>query len=364
MGKDYYKILGVQKDSNDDELKKAYRKMALKYHPDKNKSPGAEEKFKEIAEAYEVLSDPNKREVFDQFGEDGLKKGTGSTSSGAPDAGFSSYSFHGDPHETFRMFFGDENPFANFFFQNSGAGGPFQSSGPGGSQRMYNFSTGGDPMDIDDDPFGTFGGMSGMGRNTGMSGMSGNHKKHQDPAIMHDLPVALEDIYRGTTKKMKITRKVLNPDGRSSRSEEKVLTIDVKPGWKSGTKITFPKEGDQTPNNVPADVVFIIKDKPHPYFTRNGSDLIYKVNIGLREALVGTDIKIRTLDEKTLPLRIAEIIKPNTQRRIEGEGLPLSNQPHRKGDLIIEFDILFPDALSPSAKDVLSNVLPSSTFTQ
>jgi len=368
MGKDYYKILGVQKDSNEDELKKAYRKMALKYHPDKNKSPGAEEKFKEIAEAYEVLNDPKKREIFDKYGEDGLKRGGGGGGGGGGPGpggmpeGFNNYSFHGDPHETFRMFFGDENPFANFFFQhNAGPGGP--------QQRMYNFSTGGDPMDTDDDPFSSMGGMPGMpgmGRNPGMSGgmpgyKMGGRRKQQDPAIVHELPVSLEDIYKGTTKKMKITRKILNPDGHSTRSEEKVLTIEVKPGWKSGTKITFPKEGDQTPNNVPADVVFIIKDKSHPYFTRDGSNLRYKVKIGLRESLVGTEVQIRTLDGRRIPLRLAEVIKPTTVRRIPGEGLPLPKQPQQKGDLVIEFDIVFPENLTSNVKDILSSVLPATT---
>ena len=100
---------------------------------------------------------------------------------------------------------------------------------------------------------------------------------------MHNLQVSLEDVYKGTTKKMKITRKVLNPDRRSVRPEDKVLTIEIKPGWKAGTKVTFPKEGDQTPNNIPADIVFVIKDKPHPVFVRDGSDLKYKAKIGLRE---------------------------------------------------------------------------------
>ena len=126
------------------------------------------------------------------------------------------------------------------------------------------------------------GGMHGMG---GMPGGS-PHRKRQDPAVVHNLQVSLEDIYKGTSKKMKITRKVLNPDGRSVRPEDKVLTIDIKPGWKAGTKVTFPKEGDQTPNNVPADIVFVIKDKPHPLFTRDGSDIKYKVKIGLREVSV------------------------------------------------------------------------------
>ena len=275
--KDYYKVLGVAKDATEEQIKKAYRKMALKYHPDKNKSPGAEEKFKEVAEAYEVLSDPKKKEVYDKYGDEGLKGGA----PGGPEGGNFTYTFHGDPHETFRMFFGDENPFGSFF---SFGGGPGGTSGS--HSRMF-FNHGGDSMDIDDDPFSSFGvgGMPGMHNMGGMAGMHGGspHRKRQDPAIVHNLQVNLEDVYKGTTKKMKITRKVLNLDRRSVRPEDKVLTIDIKPGWKAGTKVTFPKEGDQTPNNIPADIVFVIKDKPHPVFVRDGSDLKYKAKIGLRE---------------------------------------------------------------------------------
>jgi curved DNA-binding protein CbpA len=95
--------------------------------------------------------------------------------------------------------------------------------------------------------------------------------------------VALEDILTGTTKKMKITRRVLNPDGRTSRSEDKFLTLEIKPGWKAGTKVTFPREGDQAPNTIPADVVFVIRDKPHPKFTRDGSDIKYRAKVSLRQ---------------------------------------------------------------------------------
>jgi DnaJ-class molecular chaperone len=108
-------------------------------------------------------------------------------------------------------------------------------------------------------------------------------KKTQDPPIEHELFVTLEEIATGTTKKMKISRKVLNPDGRSTRSEDKVLTIDIKPGWKQGTKITFPREGDQSPATIPADIIFIIKDKPHPTFRRDGADLIYTAKISLKD---------------------------------------------------------------------------------
>ena len=194
MGKDYYKILGItNKGAKEDEIKKAYRKMALKYHPDKNKSPGAEEKFKEVAEAYEVLSDPKKREVYDKFGEEGLK-GSAGNSAGPGEGGNFQYTFHGDPHETFRMFFGDENPFASFFsFGGPGGGGP-------SSSRMF-FSTGGDPMDVDDDPFGGFGAFPGHGgHRMGHQGQGGHSRKKQDPPVTRDLLVSLEEIFKGTTK--------------------------------------------------------------------------------------------------------------------------------------------------------------------
>jgi len=351
MGKDYYKSLGVAKGAKDDEIKKAYRKMALKYHPDKNKSPGAEEKFKEVAEAYEVLSDPKKKEIYDKYGEEGLKGGMGSGPSsggGRPGAGFSqSYSFHGDPHETFRMFFGNENPFDSFF----SFGGPHGSSGGGmggmGGSPFFQFqqSSGHDDMEVDD-AFGRYGQAS--------------RQKKQDPAIVRELLVSLEEILNGTSKKLKITRKVLNPDGRSTRLEDKILTIDIKPGWKAGTKITFPKEGDQNPGTIPADIVFVIKDRPHQTFVRDGSDIKYTQRMSLRDALCGSTIQVPTLDGRRIPVALNDVIKPTTQKRIQGEGLPLPKTPTRRGDLIVDFNIIFPDSIPMATKEVLKDCIPPS----
>ena len=183
MGKDYYKTLGVSQAATDEDLKKAYRKMALKYHPDKNKSAGAEEKFKEIAEAYDVLSDPKKREIYDKYGEEGLKGG-GSAGAGSDGSSFT-YTFHGDPHETFRMFFGGEDPFASFFAHSGAHGGP--------ASHMFHF--GGNDMDIDNDPFSSFGSASHMHS----FGSPGKKKKEQDPAITHDLEVC--NIYTPCLRK-------------------------------------------------------------------------------------------------------------------------------------------------------------------
>lgn len=348
MGKDYYKILGITKGASDDEIKKAYRKMALKYHPDKNKSPGAEDKFKEIAEAYDVLSDPNKKEIFDKHGEDGLKGGMGGGGSTGGRSGNFTYTFHGDPHETFRMFFGNENPFESFF----SAGGPAGMGGMGRSP-FFQFQSGGlgvdEDMDIDDPLAQQHHQFGGHGR-----------RKHQDPAVIRELQVSLEEVLSGTTKKLKITRKVLNSDGRTTRSEDKILTIDIKPGWKAGTKITFPKEGDQTPHNVPADIVFVIKDKPHMLFTRDGSDIRYKANISLRDALCGTTIQVPTLTNRKIPLALNEVIKPNSTKRIQGEGLPVPKTPTQRGDLLVEFNVVFPNSISTNTKDILKDLIPQS----
>ncbi|GMT14298.1 hypothetical protein PFISCL1PPCAC_5595, partial [Pristionchus fissidentatus] len=339
MGKDYYKILGVTKTSSDDEIKKAYRKMALKYHPDKNKEAGAENKFKEIAEAYDVLSDPKKKEIYDKYGEEGLKGGGGNgfDPSGMGGAGANGYryQFQGDPMHMFSQFFGGDDPFSMF-----GGGGGGGHPGAGHPGMFFNF--GGD------------GGMENAAYGAGHPGQ----RKRQDPTVQHELAVSLEDIHKGCTKKMKITRKVLAADGQSTRVEDKVLTINVKPGWKSGTKITFPKEGDQHPGRVPADIVFVIKDKSHPKFKREGSDIRYVHKISLKESLCGVSLQVPTLDGTTMPFSVTDIIKPSTARRITGQGLPNPKAPNTRGDLIIEFDVKFPTTLTDAQKQQLQQILP------
>ena len=367
MGKDYYKVLGVARGASDDDLKKAYRKLALKYHPDKNKAPGAEEKFKEIGEAYDVLSDPKKRQIYDQLGEEGLKGGGGMPpggGSGPASGGFGgmppgggmpggyTYSYHGDPRATFAQFFGTADPFESFFGGGGGGmpGGGF-GGGPGGGVRGFGGPGmgGGEPMDIGD----ILGGLGGGGQGGGRR----KQPRAQDPTIEKEVFVTLEEVSTGVEKKMKISRKVYSEDG-SVRNEEKVLKIQVKPGWKSGTKITFAKEGDQVPGKIAADIAFIIRDKPHKLFTRDGANLKYTYKIPLREALCGSVLHIPTLDNRKIGLDCTgDIIKPNTVKRLQGYGLPLSKEPSKRGDIVVNFEILFPDSLTKSSKDILFDVL-------
>lgn len=352
MGKDYYKTLQVAKNATEDEIKKAYRKLALKFHPDKNKAADAEEKFKEIAEAYEVLSDKKKRDIYDQVGEEGLKAGAGAGghpgfARGASPGGQSfSYQFHGDPYETFKQFFQSDGVFSSMgSFGNGGGGMIFEDF---------------DAMDVD--------GSGGRGGFTRMNGFPGffsgspqngcSKKLRQDPPIERDLPVSLEEVLTGCTKKMKITRRVIKPNGQHLK-EDKILTINVKPGWKSGTKITFNQEGDQSPNALPADVIFVIKDKPHPHFKRDGSDIKYTARISLKEALTcNSAIRVPTLDGEPVTLAIKDIVKPSTTKRLPGRGLPLPKEPRRRGDLIVSFDIQFPTFLPETTRQILADLLP------
>ncbi|CAH8566004.1 unnamed protein product [Schistosoma turkestanicum] len=334
MGRDYYKILGINKNATDEEIKKAYKKQAFQYHPDKNKSPNAEEKFKEIAEAYDVLSDPKKRAIYDEHGEEGLKNGPTSSGGGQ---GYT-YTFHGDPRETFRMFFGNDDPFSGFF----ASGG-----------RRTNAA---EPMNVDD----FFGGtpLGGFFETRNIN-TTGGRRPQQDLPIYHDLSVSLEDVLYGTTKKIRITRARLNADGQTTRQEEKTVEIEVKKGWKAGTKITFPREGDETTKGcIPADVVFVLKDRTHKHFKREGSDVRYKAKISLKQALCGGTVSIPRIAGSPISLPLTDIVKPGTIKRIPGEGLPFPKETSRRGDIIVEFEIKFPESLLSSQKSQLASILP------
>lgn len=322
MGQDYYNILELTRSGRDAEIKKAYRILALKFHPEKPKNIGDQavyEKFKQVAEAYDVLSDESKRATYDQFGEEGLKcgvpEGSGSEGGGSAGAWTSGYTFHGNAEKVFRDFFGGDNPYQEFFDR------------------------------VDGDMSMSYGGLHGRG------------SKKQDPPIERELALSLEEVFHGCTKKMKISRRVMNEDGHTSSIRDKILTITVKKGWRPGTRITFPEEGDQGPNNVPADIVFIVKDKAHPRFQRIGIDLVYTAKVPLGKALTGCTVDIHTLDDRTLHIPITDIVKPGYNKVVPGEGMRISKDPSQKGDLIIKFDIEFPQSLMPEKKELIKHAL-------
>ncbi|XVE76555.1 hypothetical protein DITRI_Ditri12bG0182700 [Diplodiscus trichospermus] len=338
MGVDYYKILQVDRNAKDEDLKKAYRKLAMKWHPDKNPNnkKEAEAKFKQISEAYDVLSDPQKRAVYDQYGEEGLKgqmppPGAGGFHGG--DGGPTMFGFNTrSPDDIFSEFFGFSSPFGGM-----GDMGGSRAGASGFPRGMFG-----------EDIFGSFRGGAGEG--------STMHRK--GPPIERTLPCSLEDLYKGTTKKMKISRDVTDSIGRPTTVEE-ILTIEIKPGWKKGTKITFPEKGNEQRGVIPSDLVFIIDEKPHSVFKRDGNDLIVTQKISLVEALTGYTALLTTLDGRNLTVPINNIISPSYEEVVKGEGMPIPKEPSRKGNLRIKFNIKFPTKLTTEQKTGLKRLLSS-----
>jgi DnaJ-class molecular chaperone len=295
VNKDYYAILGISRWATDDEIKRAYKQKALKHHPDKNRDDlDAEKKFTDISEAYEMLSDPYKRSIYDRY--------------------------HSDYFNTnFRRSFSTGNNYRSSF---------------GSTHPTY-------------DSFNTY------------------FKRYKDPTTFYDLYVTLDEINKGTTRKLKVTRQRFKPELHMAEKDEKVLEIQVKPGWKEGTKITFENEGDEgDQHTIAGDIVFIIRDKPHPIFERSNSDLIYRVKLTLKQALLGTLIVIPFLDSTKPPYQLRtyqEIITPQTEKRFPNEGLPYPKDLTKRGDLIVKFDILFPKLLNQEQRTFADMCFSNST---
>jgi len=332
MGVDYYIILNVGRGASEDDLKKAYRKLAMKWHPDKNPNnkKEAEAKFKQISEAYEVLSDPQKRAIYDQYGEEGLK-------GQVPPPGASSFAGRGGSNVRFNPR-NAEDIFAEFFGDSSPFGG---MGGFGMVTRGSRFQ---------DSMFGGFGGPESMfgsyGEGFGGGATMGPRKAKP---VENRLQCTLEELYKGTTKKMKISRNIADISGKTLPVDE-ILTIKIKPGWKKGTKITFPEKGHEEPNVVPADLIFVVDEKPHDVYKRDGNDLVVTQKISLNEALTGYTINLTTLDGRNLNIPINDVIKPGYEKVVPNEGMPLTKEPGKKGNLRIKFDIKFPSRLTAEQK--------------
>ncbi|OWM65343.1 dnaJ homolog subfamily B member 1-like [Punica granatum] len=345
MGVDYYNILKVNRNASEDDLKKAYKRLAMIWHPDKNptsRRSEAEAKFKQISEAYDVLSDHQKRQIYDLYGEEALKSGQfppqPNARAGAghyrqhhgAGAGSSQYNgagFRFSPRDA-------EDIYAEFFGSESTSGGA--RGGRGFRDGFYRASNSG-------------------ASSSASSGATGEMRK--GPPVENVLPCSLEELYRGGTRKMKISRMVFDTFGKQCNVEE-ILTIEVKPGWKKGTKITFPDKGNQEqPGVIPPDLVFVIDEKPHAVYRRDGNDLVVDKEITLLEALTGKTLELTTLDGRNLMIPLTYIVKPGDDMLVPGEGMPISREPGKKGNLKIKFDVKYPSRLTSEQKAELRRVL-------
>ena len=331
-----YDALGVSPDVDDNSLKKAYRKLALQYHPDKN--PDAGEKFKEISHAYEVLSDPEKRSMYDRYGEEGL-------SGGGMGGGM-------DANDLFSQLFGGV-----FTGGMGGNGGRGRNSGPRRGKDMIHSLK----VSLEDLYLGKTAKLAlqknvvcdtckGSGGKPGVTpkkcrGCDGRGVRvtirQMGPMIQQMQSVCTE--CNGEGESIPAKEKCKTCQGKKVNRERKVLEVHIDKGMSNGQKITFHGESDQSPGVEPGDVIVVIDEQPHDRFTRKGDDLVLKVKVDLLTALAGGQFAINHLDNRQLIVRVlpGEVLKPGGLKLIPEEGMP-SHRHHNKGNMVLIFDVEFP----------------------
>ncbi|MCK6510617.1 DnaJ domain-containing protein [Myxococcota bacterium] len=310
--KDLYKILGVAKNASQDEIKTAYKKLAMKYHPDRNPDDpkAAEERFKEIAVAHEVLGDADKRKLYDEFGTAALRAGFDAEKARAYRWGGQSSGFGGadagfDIGSLFEQFFGGgrgANPFGSIF------------SGMGGMGGMGN------------DPFG--------GRTQGPRPSAGGD-------IEATLELDFTEALQGTT------REIRHPSGTGN------LKVNIPPGVKEGGRIRLRGKGQVGRNGGPAgDLLLLPKIRKHPFFSREEDDIFLDLPITLKEAYLGAQIEIPTPDGGTLQLKIPPSSQTGQKLRLRGKGVP-KGKNDGAGDLFVVLKVLVPKKQDERLKDLI-----------
>jgi len=318
--RDYYEILGISRNATQEEIKRAFRKKARQYHPDVNPNdPTAEEKFKEINEAYEVLRDPKTRELYDKYGHDFRKfkdMPPGWRPGGRP--GTYTYTWTSSGPGEVKINFEE-------IFGSSGGFGGFSSF----LEDLFS-----DIFDIS--------GKSGFGgRRTVFHPRAGDDLKYV-------LEVDFEEAFKGTTKHIRIQKPGI-PE------PPKTIKVKVPPGVKTGTKLRIAGEGmPGMDGGPPGDLYIEIRVKPHRLFKRKGDDLIATVPIKISQALLGAKIPIPSLDGR-IKLTVPPGTSSGTKFRIPNRGFPKINT-NRRGDLIIEVKIEVPKYLTPEQRRIATKL--------
>ncbi|XP_055342949.1 dnaJ homolog shv-like [Paramacrobiotus metropolitanus] len=317
-GRDFYKILGVPKNANTNQIKKAYRKLAKDLHPDKNKDdPNANARFQDLGSAYEVLSDAEKREKYDRFGEEGLKQD----------------SMHGDP---FASFFGG----FDFF----GGGGRQQPDIPRGADVLLELE-----VTLEELYSGNF---VEVVRNKPVAKPAAGTRKCncRQEMVTHQMGPGRFQMTQNTVCDQCPNVQFV--------TEERLLEIEVEAGMNDGQEHTFVAEGEPHVDGEPGDLKIRIVTKPHPVFERRGDDLYCNVTISLLDALNGFEMQLKHLDGHFVTVSRETVTWPGARIRKKGEGMPNYENNNQFGILYITFDVDFPkEQFSAEDKEVLKRIL-------
>lgn len=313
--KDFYAVLGVSRNAGDDEIKKAYRALAKQYHPDVNKGDkAAEEKFKEISEAYETLSDAKKRREYDMYGSGGMGAGAG-----GPGGGF---------YQNYR-----NGPMGGFDFSSYSGGG---AGSAGGTRVEYE-----DLGDIFGD---IFGGMGGAPRG-GFKSRGGRSAAMPGADRAYTMEIDFLESVNGTTTKI-----ALPQNGKSQK-----INVKIPPGVKTGSKIRLAGKGDPSPNHGPAGDLYIeIRVRPHPFFKRDGDDIYLDLPVSLKEAVSGAQIEVPTI-EGQLKMKIPAGTQSGQKLRLKGKGVA-HREGEGRGDQYVVALVQYPKDLSAEEKKALEEI--------
>jgi curved DNA-binding protein len=313
--KDYYAILGVKKDASQEDIQKAYRKLARKYHPDVNKAPEADVKFKEIGEAYEALKDPEKRQKYDQFGSAWKR----AQQTGSPPPGWEGIHFDFGDLGGQGFDFGGGEGFSSFFEMLFGGAGGRRGRGAGAGFEGFG---------------GGFGGQRGGG---------------DTEATIH---LTLEEALRGGKREITLS----DPN----TGQRKTLSVKIPEGVRAGQRIRLGGQGQPGAGGGPAgDLYLRIEIEPDPRFRVEGSDLHTSVPVAPWEAALGGDAEVQTLDG---PVRVKIPPGSSTGRKIRLRGRGLPKADGEKGDLLAEIRIVVPEKLSERERELFEQLADASSF--
>ncbi|KAL5367121.1 DNAJ like chaperone [Cryptosporidium parvum] len=341
--KKLYEILEVSQEATLSEIKKAYRRLAIKHHPDKG---GDQEKFKEVSRAYEVLSDPEKRKIYDEYGEEGLEGGGGGA----------------DPVDLFDVIFG---------------GGRRAGSRGGGKRRgedlvthlkvtleqIYNGAV--RKMAINKDTICAdcegVGGPKDAIQYCELCQGQGVRVQIRQIGPMVQQTQSPCNPCKGTGKTIPVTKQCKKCSGSGSVKERKVLEVNIDKGIPNHHKVTFHGEADEKQGEIPGDVVFVLDEQEHSVFKRKGGDLFIEKDITLVEALTGFKFIITHLDGRKLLVKSnpGDITKPSDIKCVNNEGMPTYKNPFVKGHLFVIINIIFPDKLDSKTQDLVKTLLPA-----